>query len=268
MYHRRNLAVDARIIKEGTATDREMTQLMTKRNVLRRRIDNWREIQNVYMPSITKHLAQSVSPDDEARFFERPETIPLCLPSTLPSDLILTIPANFVEIEKCLRVSQADDSLNDLRRFLRITMGLWDYKRAHVGPSQRNGTRMYASISTYREKVNRCASRYRAARDALFVLDPGGTWTTRLQELESADIRPPIRDMEKIPKPGGARRAHNSTRKDPEASEGRRALSWIWLAAQPNGGGENVEAAQSGMDESESRYCLYCYGSNYLKVFG
>src|SRR6266849_5525439 len=123
MYHRRNLAVDARIIEEGTATDREMTQLMTKCNVLRHRIDNWREIQNVYMPSITKHLVQSVSPDDKDRFFERPETIPLCLLSTLPSDLILTIPANFVEIEKCLRVSQADDSLNDLRRFLRITIG-------------------------------------------------------------------------------------------------------------------------------------------------
>ncbi len=107
MYHRRNLAVDARIIEEGTATDRETTQLMTKRNVLRRQIDNWREIQNVYMPSITKHLAQSISPNDKDRFFERPETIPLCLPSTLPSDLILTIPANFVEIEKCLRVSQS-----------------------------------------------------------------------------------------------------------------------------------------------------------------
>ena len=174
MYHRCNLAVDARIIEEGTATDHEMTQLMTKRNVLWRRIDNWREIQNVYMPSITKHLAQSVSPNDENQFFECPETIPLCLPSTLPSDLILTIPANFVEIKKCLRVSQADDSLNDLRRFLRITMGLWDYKCAHVGPSQRNGTRMYASISTYREKVNRCASCYHAARDALFR--PGPWW--------------------------------------------------------------------------------------------
>jgi hypothetical protein len=93
-------------------TDREMSQLITKRNVLRRRIDKWREIQNVYMPSITKHLAQSVSPDDKDRFFERPEAIPLYLPSTLPSDLISTIPSKFIEIKKCLRVSQADDSLN------------------------------------------------------------------------------------------------------------------------------------------------------------
>lgn len=255
MYDRRNLAVDARIIKEATATDHEMTELITKRNVLRRRIDKWREIQNVYMPSsVTKHLAQSVSPDDEDHFFECPEAIPLCLPSKLPADIISTIP-KFVEIEICLRVSQADDALNDLRRFLRITMGLWDYKRTHVGSSQRNGTRMYASIGTYREKVNRCASRYRAARDALSVLDPGGTWTTRLQELKSTDIQPPIRDVEKIPKPKGARKAHNTTRKDPEASEGRRAISWIWLAAQPQGaesGGDDAENGQLEIDESKS----------------
>lgn len=244
--------MDVRIIKEATVTDREMGQLIMKRNILRRRIDKWREIQHVYMPSITKHLAQSVSPDDDDRFFECPEAIPLYLPSSLPSDLFSTIPSKFVEIEKCLRVAQADDSLNDLRRFLRITMGLWDYKRTHVGPSQRYGTRLYTSIGTYREKVNRCASRYRAARDALSVLDPSGT---RLQELKSTDIRPPIRDIEKIPKPKGARGTHDTSRKDPEASEGRRALSWIWLAAQPKGaesGDENVDAAQLEIDESKS----------------
>ena len=200
------------------------------------------------MLSITKHVAQSVSPDDEDQFFERPEAVPLCLPSTLPTDLISTIPFKFVEIEICLRVLQADDSLNDLRRFLQITMGLWDYKRTHIGSSQRHGTRMYTSIGTYREKVKRCASRYRAARDALSVLDPGGTWTTCLQELKSTDIQPPIRDVEKIPKLKGARRAHSTTRWDPETSEGWRALSWIWLAAQPEG----IESEQSEIDESES----------------
>jgi len=240
--------VDARIIKETTATDHGMCELIKKRNVLRRRIDKWRETQVVYMPSLAKHLTQPDSPDDDDELFECPEAIPLWLPSTLPPDVISTIPSKFVEIEKCLRVSQADDSLNDLRRFLRITMGLWDYKRTQIGSSQRNGTRMYTTIGTYREKVNRCASRYRAARNALSVLDPGGTWTTRLQELKSTDIQPPIRDMEKIPKPKGARGTHGTTRRDPETSEGRRTLSWIWLAAQPEG----ARSGQSEIDGSKS----------------
>jgi hypothetical protein len=154
IYDRQNLVVEARIIKEATSTDHKMRELMTKRNVLRRWIDKWREIQDVYMPSITKHLAHSISPDDEDQFFESPETIPLYLPSTLPSDLISAIPSKFVDIEKCLRVSQADDSLDDLRKFHRITMGLWDYKRTQIGSSQQDGTHMYASIGTYREKVN------------------------------------------------------------------------------------------------------------------
>ena len=77
--------------------------------------------------------------------------------------------------------------------------------------------------------------------------------------------------MEKIPKPKGAHRAHNTTGKDPEASEGRHALSWIWLAAQPQGTeseGDDVENGQSEINESKCLYCLYCYRSNYLKVSG
>ena len=96
-------------------TDCEKGQLITKHNILRYWIDKWREIQNVYMPSITKHLAQSISPGDNNQFFKCSKAIPLCLPSSLPSDLISTIPFKFVEIKKCFRVSQVDDSLNNLR---------------------------------------------------------------------------------------------------------------------------------------------------------
>jgi len=262
IYYRRNLTVDARIINKATVTDRELSQLITKRNILRRRIDKWREIQEIYMPSITKYLAQSISPDDEDQFFKYPETIPLYLPSSLPADVMSTVPSKFIEIEKRLRISQADDSLSDLRRFLRITMGLWDYKHSHVGPSQRYGTRVYSSISSYREKVNRCSNCYRAARHALSILDPGGTWVTRLRELKSTDIRPPVRDMDKVPKPKSKRRHVTSgmTRKDPEASEGRRALSWIWLVVQPGiaeSEGENEEVVQAEIHESKLWYCSY-----------
>ena len=64
-YDRQNLAVDARIIKEATVTDHGMRELITKRNVLRHWVNKWREVQNIYMPSITKHLTQSISSNDE-----------------------------------------------------------------------------------------------------------------------------------------------------------------------------------------------------------
>jgi hypothetical protein len=251
--------VDARIVKEGNVTDHQMSQLITKRNALQRQIDKWRDIQDVYMPSVAKHRAESISPDDASPSFAYSETTLLHLPSDLPADISSTVPSNLIDIETRLRISQADDSLEDLKRFLLVTMGLWDYKRANIGPSQRSGTRMFATIGTFREKVNRCSNRYRAARHALTVLDPGGTWAIRLQELKPTDVRPPTRDMEKVPKPKGARNI--SSRTDEEASEGRRALTWIWrerrsISAEIDGG-ENMEVTQTEIDKSKSYNCSY-----------
>jgi hypothetical protein len=255
------LAVDARIIKEAKASDHQMTQLITKRNALKHRIGKWRDIQDVYMPSVAKYRAECVSPDDAFAF---PETTPLHLPSALPTDIISTIPSNFIDIETRLRISQADDSLDDLKRFLRVTMGLWDYKRANIGPSQRSSTRMFATINTFREKVNRCADRYRAARCALSVLDPGGTWVVRLQELKPGDVQPPMRDMERVPKRKAARTVSSATGTDREAGEGRRVLSWIWLAARQMGteshGGESVDVTQTEIDDSKSQLSVHIYG--------
>lgn len=250
--------MDSRIINETKATDQQMTELLTKRNVLRQRIDRWRNVQDVYMPSITKYRAERISPDGVSQAFANSETIPLYLPSALPPDIISTVPSNVIDIETRLRISQADDSLDDLKRFLRVTTGLWDYKRANIGPSQRSSTRMYATISAFREKVNRCANRYRAARHALSVLDPGGTWAVRLQELKSTDVRPPIRDMDKVSERKGVRNDSNTTRTDREANEGRRTLSWIWLTARSTGAedrGENADVTQAEIDESKPEIC-------------
>ena len=250
--------MDALILKEAKATDHQAGQLVTKRNTLRRRIDKWRDIQAVYLPSVAKYWTESVSPDDAHIYSKNPETIPLHLPSALPTDIVSTIPPKFFEIETRLRISQADDSLYELKRLLRITMGLWVYKHAEIGPSQRSGTRMNAIISTFQERVSRCAERYRAAHRALSTMDPGGIWADHLQELKTGDVRPPVRDMDKVPKPKGAHKDSRTSRTDPEASEGRRTLSWIWLAACPkgteSGGGEN---GQTELQESKSHNCSH-----------
>ena len=250
--------MDARIIKEAKASDQQMGQLITKHNVLRCRIDKWRDIQDAFMPTVAKYRAESVSPNDASMLFAYPETMPLHLPSALPANIISTLHSDFIDIETRLRMSQADDSLDDLKKFLRVTMGLWDYKRANVGPSQRSSTRMHATINTFREKVNRCAERYRAARHALSVLDPGGSWAVRLQDLKPTDVQPPIRDMDKVPKRKVVR-----TRTDGGAGEGRRVLSWIWMAERqvctdPQGG-VGVEVTQTEINDSKSQLSIYVY---------
>ena len=246
--------MEACILKEAKATDHQMSQLITKHNALWRRIDKWREIQDVYMPSIAKYRAESISPDDASASFA--ETIPLHLPSALPTDII--IPFNFIDIETRLRISQADDCLDDLKRFLRVTMGLRVFKRTNIGPSQQSSTHAYTTIDAYQQKIQRCVGCYSAARRALSILDPSGTWVVRLQELKTTDIRPPTRDMDKVPKAKSARNVSSTTRTEREESEGRRALSWIWLVARPTGtefnGGEKVQAE---IDESKSQNCTH-----------
>jgi len=89
-------------------------------------------------------------------------------------------------------------------------MGLWEYKYTQLGPSQRAGTQARSLISRFQDKINRCAERYRAARSALFVLEPGGSWLQKYLELKREHIRTPRRG-------------------DQEESEGRREISWIWM---------------------------------------
>lgn len=115
-----------------------------------------------------------------------------------------------------MRIAQADDSLTDLRRMLRITMGLWDYKITNVGPSQVSSTRTRTMIDGYRTKVTRCVEHYRAAWNSLLQLDPNGEWILRLKELKADDVRPPER------------------REEDKKKEGKREVSWIWMGRTSN----------------------------------
>jgi hypothetical protein len=142
-----------------------------------------------------------------------PENIPLHLPSSiLPSLWTAGCSPGLVDKETRLRLAQADDGLNELRRQLRISATLIDYKKEQHSSSQRMSTRARSLLSRFHDKTHRAAERYTAAFNALSVLDPGGDWTVRLKYLDhSKDLRSPRRDPDEDP------------------NENRRELSWIWL---------------------------------------
>jgi hypothetical protein len=117
--------------------------------------------------------------------FSKPELINLFLPSTVLRTSQSQLSEDFSVKECRLRVAQADDSLTKLRKLLRITMGLWDYKHTQLGPSQGSTTRARSMIYRFRDKINHCTDCYRSAYSALKVLDPGGDWATRLLETQS-----------------------------------------------------------------------------------
>ena len=155
---------------------------------------------------------------------EHPERMPLFLPSQMPTSLWQTGCApGLVEKEKRLRVAQADDALSELRRLLRISSTIRDYKQVQVGgTSQKMNTKMQDLLERFHRKVMHCARRYTAAYNALSALDPNGEWAARLQYLDMAkDIRSPHRDRD------------GETARGKVEVEGTRRLSWIWLTQLP-----------------------------------
>jgi hypothetical protein len=217
-----------RLLKQqirSKATTFQAAELEEKRAILHRRITKWHEIQLFYMPEVRGR--------QEAREGEvlHPESIPLHLPSGVPAGCGLS--EDLVNVEKRLRVAQADDALVELRRLLRVTMGLWDYKFSQLGPSQRANTRARSMISRFQDKVQRCAERYRVARSALRRLDPTGPWLERFLELKPEHVKAPQRSED-------------------DESEGRRELSWIWMV-KANSQDVNMGASEEEIGDSKQK---------------
>lgn len=71
-------------------TSKQLADLQTKRNALRRRILRWREIQLIYMPPVAVVLTTSTAPlleDPDEITAAHSESLPLWFPSSLPAHL-------------------------------------------------------------------------------------------------------------------------------------------------------------------------------------
>ena len=137
----------------------------------------------------------------------------------LPSDLsaedrsawcLPDVPA----LEFRFRYAQADDSLAELRRLLRLFQNLRNQNSKHPGLAQKALTRTKGLFNSFRTRSRRAADRYSRARNAMLALDPDEKlspgWTKRFQKLNDNDVRGPGRELE-------------------DTSEGQFTPSWIWL---------------------------------------
>ncbi|KAI0654576.1 hypothetical protein C8Q70DRAFT_876809, partial [Cubamyces menziesii] len=196
-----------------------LAEQQEKRNVLLRRIELWQGIQDVHMPMVAplRVTGASTPPASSSAPLPRPsqpEEISLLLPSSLPplyrsTDAL----AALLNKERRLRMAQMSDALEDIRHLRRILTGISEYMRFNVdGEGQRVTTRFRDLYSRFHAKVKRAAERYRAARAAVTVLDPSGSWTDTFKPLLDSDIR-------------GPRREDDSR----TTSDGRYEVSWIWL---------------------------------------
>ena len=231
--------------KKGLRSSKQLADLQDKRNALYRLIQNWREVQLVYMPHVVTLLLQTQSPSEVTT--TRPSTsspdilaenISLFLPSSLPAH-IRALPElkEICDLERRLREPQADDALSEVRRQRRVIQGLWLFKRLNVsGTGNRPNTRMITLYQRFNNKTDRAAQKYQVAWHALCVLDPGGSWSTQLKELKPKDVSGPGRDPN-----------------DSTASNSRYEPSWIWLVqrgAYPSGSESETQIHEAEFNQS------------------
>ena len=153
-----------------------------------------------------------ISNDSERLDDSKPETWPLCLPSSIQEDDRSSCYSGVVETEKTLRLAQLQDSLVDLRRFRRTLRNLRLYfKKNTAGAGQKTQTKSRAIETGVNSRIKRAVSRYRIAYHALHQLDPTGDWTKEYLELRDEDNRGPLKEFE-----------------ERGVGDGRYAPSWIW----------------------------------------
>lgn len=214
MVVRRSLAAQLSLKKENKLTAQTVS-IEEKELSLRQKLLIWFEIQRIYMPCV-----DMVRPPTEVASDEPDDMHPisavdmdLVLPHSLTANLRAQLPSNLIHKYQRLRLAQAEDALVAMKRSLRRGATLFDHQTEHIaGTGVAANTRMKVAIQRQNAKAQLDASRYRAAREALLVLDPLGSWRYRLQVLRETDVRPPPKGRSKRGAP----------------SEGRKTLTWIW----------------------------------------
>ncbi|RDX40751.1 hypothetical protein OH76DRAFT_1459407 [Lentinus brumalis] len=208
--HQRKMKADIKALGSHP-TDLQQAKMLERRNVLQRKIDGWRSIQQLFTPGVASLVAR---PDNIDSTLEA-QNIQLFLPST--ACITSVVPAVLLKHEWRLREAQAYDALGDMRGHL-------EYKDQHIRGQREHG-KTIDLIKSIEAKVALDTSRYRAAYAALMTLAGAlgkVDWRGSLRPLNDDDIR------------------HVSAG-DGSGSVGRRELSWIWQTSGPLSTGTAVD---------------------------
>ena len=220
---------------------KQIASLAECSNRLRRRIANWIEIQERYMPEarISRQWETHAKPEGIAPY--KPQDIPLHLPSSYKFQTPLLRP-ELCTYKLQLREGRAHDALHEMRQHLRVRTHLYKQKDKYAR-GVRHNTHSNSAINKVQAKVDRAAEKYRTSRDAMLALsDPSviPEWNDSLPVLKVEDI-------------------HGLSEALLGDSEGRRRPSWIWTRNT----GVSAESADAAGDEGTYASSHPFAGANY-----
>ncbi|EIW81903.1 hypothetical protein CONPUDRAFT_54452, partial [Coniophora puteana RWD-64-598 SS2] len=201
----RRLRAERRSVGQN-AVDHQV-KVQNRANTLQIRIENWTKAQVLHMPSVVMLRSSRHTSSKPVN----PESITLFLPSQLPPRA--TCDLKLREIEWDLRVSQAHDALSDLRQTLQYRYYLYKDKDRN-SRGQGANTRALNIIESVNSKIKGYQDTYRDAYGALLLLKPilrKHSLPSELRALRDADVRAMPEELD-------------------GETEGKRRISWIWLA--------------------------------------
>ncbi|KAJ3476363.1 hypothetical protein NLI96_g11205 [Meripilus lineatus] len=230
----------------------EEVSLTERRLALRRKIERFRDAQNIHMPLLKGSLPAG-SLDPAAQPWNTCENIPLHFPSSLNSNVRSRVcGTNLTDIEDQLQYARLAESLEELRQHLRTRMFANQYKVKNV-TGQKANTRARQWQKTIDRKVLSSKRKYQRSWIAVKALRGPGEWEKTYRLLEDGDVRgfnERALSLEEQRERESARRAAGIFEEEIAAEpldaglslgEGRHTLSWIWLT----GGGSIKESIDS-----------------------
>ncbi|KAJ7242248.1 hypothetical protein C8J57DRAFT_1557922 [Mycena rebaudengoi] len=247
-------------------TDDQRRVMVERTSKLRRKIlASWVDIQTQHFPSVARVREE----EDRARMRAAKTQV---IPGVLVHEMALWLPsalmnragasqeesgcrASIMEYEYRLRVGQAHEALDELRRLLLVRTHLYSKKDFQTMGVKRK-TRSQGVIENMTDQIQRIAEQYRGARHALVTLGRVlgvFDWQVVLKPLLADDVR----GMPKAHFGDPERQAGKKGKKKGKKSSKRRkvkhtSLSWIWLAAGRAGeeGEVGGQGQQAAMDEA------------------
>ena len=169
--------------QEGTSTTCK-SELLGQWHTLCHHINNWCEIQTIYMPGVTQiHESQStLSPTLTPT---HPEHEVLYLPLSITSDLRLSscVPG-LPDTKHRICEGQADNALNKVWWQLCIMSLIIQFKHSQHQASQQLSQKSRALMAKFKNKADWATDWYIATYTALTTLNPDGSWALCLQWLD------------------------------------------------------------------------------------
>ena len=168
---------------EGTLTTHK-SELLGQWHVLCLHINNWREIQTIYMPGVAQ-ICESQSTLSPTSTPTHPEHKVLYLPSSITSNLQLSscIPG-LPDTKHHICEGQANDALGEAWWQLCIMLLIIQFKHGQHQVRQQLSWKSRALMAKFKNKTDWAANWYIAAYTALTTLDPDGSWASHLQQLD------------------------------------------------------------------------------------